>query len=65
MKTFKEWFEANYPEEKYPEGSINGNWFYSHDLPMVIQCTNCGMTMALPSALVNKEGNCYCSECAK
>ena len=47
-----------------PEGTINGGWFAEHDLPMIVSCTCCGMTMALPSAYVDEDGYTYCSGCA-
>ena len=47
-----------------PEGTINGAWFAEHDLPMIVSCTCCGMTMALPSAYVDEDGYTYCSGCA-
>jgi hypothetical protein len=34
-------------------------------LPMVVSCTCCGMTMALPSAMVDDDGTIYCSSCAE
>ena len=46
-----------------PEGGIDGKWFAENDLPMVVQCTDCGATMILPSALIDDEGCCYCSCC--
>lgn len=46
-----------------PKGEISGEWFAENDLPMVVQCTECGMTMALPSALIDAEGYCYCAGC--
>ena len=46
-----------------PKGEISGEWFAENDLPMVVQCTECGMTMILPSALIDDEGCCYCAGC--
>ena len=48
---------------KMPEGEIPGSWFKENDLPMIVQCTCCGMTMALPSAMVSDEGKIFCSDC--
>ena len=42
---------------------IDGATFARLDLPMVVACTNCRMTMALPSALVDEDGTVWCSEC--
>ena len=46
-----------------PKGEIPGSWFAENDLPMIVECTECGMTMALPSALVSPDGHCYCHSC--
>ena len=46
-----------------PKGEIPGSWFAEQGLPMIVECTYCGMTMALPSALVDNDGNCYCHGC--
>ena len=46
-----------------PKGEIPGSWFEENDLPMIVQCTCCGMTMALPSAMVSDEGEIFCSDC--
>ncbi|MBE6148165.1 MAG: hypothetical protein E7167_01435 [Firmicutes bacterium] len=46
-----------------PKGEISGAWFAEQGLPMIVECTECGMTMALPSALVDDNGHCYCHGC--
>ena len=48
-----------------PKGIIDGSWFTKNYLPMVVQCANCGMTMTLPSAMVDENGIIYCSSCAE
>ena len=62
MKTIKNFLAEN--DIIMPEGTINGRWFAEHDLPMIVSCTCCGMTMALPSAYVDEDGYTYCSGCA-
>jgi hypothetical protein len=47
-----------------PKDNIPGSWFAENALPMVVSCTCCGMTMALPSAMVDDDGTIYCSSCA-
>lgn len=64
MKSFKEYFEENW-NEKLPEKVINGAWFSEHGFPMIVTCTDCGMTMALPNAYVDEDGYIYCSQCAR
>lgn len=48
-----------------PQGEINGKWFAENGLPMIVECTCCGMTMALPSAMIDEEGQIFCLQCAE
>ena len=43
---------------------INGSWFSENGLPMIVECSCCGMTMALPSAMIDDDGHCFCSSCS-
>ena len=63
MMTAKEWLKAEC-ELDMPNGNINGSWFAENNLPMIVECTCCGSTMALPSAMVDGNGNVYCASCA-
>ncbi len=65
MITFRNWFEKNYPNEKYPTGNVDGQWFADHDIPMIVSCTCCEMTMVVISALVDNEGQVFCSGCGE
>ena len=47
-----------------PKDNIPGSWFAENALPMIVECACCGMTMALPSAMIDDDGYCYCSSCA-
>lgn len=47
-----------------PEKEIPGNWFSQHGYPMIVRCTCCEMTMAIPSAWIDDDGYTYCSDCA-
>lgn len=47
-----------------PKGNISGEWFSKHGYPMVVRCSCCDMTMAIPSAYIDDEGYTYCSDCA-
>lgn len=38
--------------------------FAKAGLPLIVQCKTCYQTMAFPTATVDREGYCYCSECA-
>ena len=33
-------------------------------LPAVVACTGCGMTMVMPSCLVDDDDQCWCRDCA-
>lgn len=62
MKTFR-----NYMKDlgiDVPHDNIPGSWFSKTGIPMIVACTCCGMTMAAPSALIDSDGQCYCSSCA-
>ena len=59
-----QWLRENCHLE-LPKGNINGSWFAQHNLPMVVECKCCAMTMALPSGYVDGKGSVYCAECAK
>ena len=65
MKTFQNWFSENYPNEKFPKGNINSQWFADHDIPTIAFCIRCGALMALPSALIDEKGRVFCSVCGE
>lgn len=46
-----------------PEGSVDAGWFIERDLPMIVECSCCGMTMALPNAYIDDEDYIYCMNC--
>ena len=51
---------------EWPEGGvINGQWFADNGFPMIVACGSCGMAMALPNAIVNENGICYCRDCVE
>lgn len=61
-KNFKNWAKEN--GIKLPETTtINGQWFVDNGLPMIVECTCCGSTMALPSAYLDKDNRIYCGSC--
>lgn len=48
-----------------PSGNIPGSWFSENGLLMIVRCTCCDMTMALPSAFVDYDtGEIFCYGCA-
>lgn len=63
MRTFAEYLREELNEEM-PYGEINGSWFAERGLPMIVSCTCCGATMALPSAMINDDDYVYCRDCA-
>lgn len=64
MKTFNQWLKDNRGIEM-PKGDVDAGWFAEQGLPMVVECTNCKMTMALPNAYIDDDGHTYCSCCAE
>ena len=62
MRTVKQYILEEMGIEM-PKGEISGSWFEENNLPMIVQCTCCGMTMALPSAMVDDEGKIFCDSC--
>lgn len=63
MMTAREWLKVECGIDM-PEDNINGAWFAVNNLPMIVECACCGSTMALPSAMIDYDGRCYCSACA-
>ena len=47
-----------------PKDNIPGSWFAEHHLPMIVRCTCCDTSMALPSAMIDDDGTIYCPSCA-
>ena len=62
MRTFEQWLKDEKGIEM-PKGEVNGQWFAEHKLPMIVQCTCCYSTMALPSAMIDNDGSIYCPSC--
>ena len=48
-----------------PKGEINSSWFSENHLPMIVKCSCCEMTMALPSAMIAEDACVYCPSCAE
>ena len=63
MKSFFEHVQRRGIE--IPEGNIPEEWFIYYGYPMIVRCTCCQMTMALPSAFIDDEGYTFCSDCAE
>ena len=63
MVDFFKWLKENGIEEP-KDKEIPMTWFNEHGLPMVVECTCCQMTMALPNAYIDEEGSIFCEECA-
>lgn len=62
-RTAKQWIKEELNIEM-PNGDISGEWFAENNLPMIVKCTCCEMTMALPSAMIDNEGEIFCPDCA-
>ena len=63
MMTAREWLKVECGIDM-PYDNINGAWFAVNNLPMIVECSCCCSTMALPSAMIDDGGRCYCSACA-
>ena len=64
MMSFVEYVERNWGI-KVPDGDISGAWFHDNGIPMIVRCSCCDMTMASPSAWIDKEGYTYCGSCCE
>lgn len=62
MISFRQYVESQ--NIKMPHGNIPGSWFMENNLPMVLRCSCCDMTMASPSVWIDDEGYVYCGDCA-
>lgn len=67
ITTFKELIETDFGIEM-PEGDIPMDWFDENNLPMLVECSSCGCTMASPAALIDKTDDHFyfvCESCAE
>ena len=64
MKTAREFLLTELHLEM-PKETVPLQWFLENELPTVVECTCCGMTMALPAAFIDDEGYTFCSSCAE
>lgn len=64
MRTMKDYLLETRKLE-IPKEEVSGDWFAKHNLPMVISCKCCEMSMILFSASVDEDGYCYCEGCAR
>lgn len=62
LRTAEQYIKEEFDIEM-PKGTINSSWFTENNLPMIVSCTCCGSTMALPSAMIDEDGHIYCSSC--
>lgn len=63
MKTFRNFIKDEFNLEM-PKDTIPESWFAENGFRMIVACARCGMTMSSPSALIDDNGQCYCSGCA-
>ena len=62
IRTAKQWIREELNIEM-PSGDIDGEWFVKNNLPMIVKCSCCEMSMVLPSAMINDEGEIFCPSC--
>lgn len=69
MQTVKQWLESKgrkFPEPDGEDGSTSMAAYEAANLPMVIACARCEMTMALtPERACDAEGRIFCADCAE
>lgn len=64
MKKFKDWYKEVSGKEFPNAANLNGDWFTTQGLPMVVSCTCCESTLLLPSAYLDDKSYVYCPSCA-
>lgn len=64
MRSAEQWLWEEMGIEM-PHGDISGSWFAEHNLPLIVECCCCQTTMALPTAVIDREGNIFCPSCAE
>ena len=64
MKTFYQWYKDVTGKDISKQKTFSGEWFAEQGLPMIVECTCCRMTMALPTAFIDDDSYIYCSTCA-
>ena len=64
MRTAETWIFEEMGVEM-PKDNIPGSWFAENALPMIVRCTCCDTSMALPSAMIDDDGTIYCPFCAE
>lgn len=64
MKTFHQWYKEVSGKDISEQKIFSGEWFAERGLPMIVECTCCRATMALPTAFIDEEDYLYCSTCA-
>lgn len=64
MKTFYQWYKEVSGKDISEQKTFSDEWFAERSLPMIVECTCCESTMALPSAFIDEEDYLYCPTCA-
>lgn len=63
MKTFRNYIRDEFDIEMPPQSEISSAWFFHNGLPLLLACSCCGTAIDSPSALINRTGQVFCSEC--
>jgi hypothetical protein len=68
-RTFKEW-AAEKEIELVPdteEGGFSGQWFVDREIPMVVVCTRCTMSMTVmsPTVRIDDKERVFCKNCVQ
>ena len=65
FRTFSEWLKETRGED-LPEGNISAQWFVGRNIPFVVECAYCKMSMCIASdsVRIDEDGRIYCKDCA-
>lgn len=64
MKTFYQWYKEVSGKDISKQKTFHSEWFVERGLPMIVECTCCGLIMPLPTAFIDESNYLYCSTCA-
>lgn len=64
MKSFTDWYKDASGGHEPPYEIFPCEWFVERGLPMIVECTCCGATMALPTAYIDENDYIF-AQCAR
>lgn len=64
METIKKWLKQTMNLE-LPKDETNTEWYKTNYLPNMVYCVCCEHKLKLNNALIDVNGDIYCSKCGK